>query len=182
VHYFQSLDIEVEVLRDDEINLNSLDFLCSYAGVVLSPGPGLPDETRSMMGVIAHCQSIIPVFGVCLGMQGIGAYLGGTLTNLNCVRHGISRKVNRYRGCTIFNDVTFPMEVGLYHSWTVLNVPKENIVATDEEGNLMAVACEERLLYGVQFHPESIMTSQGKKIIENISGIIFGIFIKKTII
>lgn len=179
VHYFRSEGLEVDVRCDADIHSDSLHFLSTYAAVVLSPGPGLPQETHSMMQVINYCQSSIPVFGVCLGMQGIGVYLGGTLANLNCVRHGISRKVNRHRTCTLFNGIAFPMEVGLYHSWTVLNVPKEYIVATDEEGNLMAVACEERLLYGVQFHPESIMTSQGKKIIENVSGIIFDIFTKK---
>ena len=173
VHYFQSLGIEVAVLSDHDVPLGSLDFLREYAGVVLSPGPGLPSETHSMMHVIAYCQSSIPVLGVCLGMQGIGTYLGGTLFNLNSVRHGISVEVYRHREGTLLTGITFPMEVGLYHSWSIVDLPEEYLVAKDIHGVTMAIESDSHLLYGVQFHPESIMTCQGKKIIQNMVDIFF---------
>lgn len=179
VHYFSSSGFEVDVKRDDEINVESLEVLSTYAAIILSPGPGLPRETLCMMKVIDFCQPSIPVVGVCLGMQGIGEYLGGTLNNLNRVRHGISSKLKVHRECDLLNGLQIPIEVGLYHSWSVMDLANEYVVATDEDGILMVLACEERLLFGVQFHPESIMTPQGKKIIENVGDIIFDIFAKK---
>ncbi|MFM2038657.1 MAG: hypothetical protein RL432_1596 [Bacteroidota bacterium] len=181
VHYFQSLGIEVKVLCDQDVPLGSLEFLQEYAGVVLSPGPGLPSETHSMMQVIAYCESSIPVFGVCLGMQGIGAYLGGTLSNLNSVRHGISLDVYRHREGALLNGITFPMEVGLYHSWSIVDLPEQYLVAKDAHGVTMAIESDSHLLYGVQFHPESIMTSQGKKIIQNMVDIFFNTFTKRIL-
>jgi anthranilate synthase component 2 len=181
VHYFQSLGIEVAVLCDHDVPLGSLDFLQEYAGVVLSPGPGLPSETQSMMRVISYCQSSIPVLGVCLGMQGIGVYLGGTISNLNAVRHGISLEVYRHREGMLLTGITFPMEVGLYHSWSIVDLPDEYLVAKDSDGVTMAIESDSHLLYGVQFHPESIMTSQGKKIIENVGSIFFNIFTKRIL-
>lgn len=178
VHYFRALKFDVDVLRDDEISTKSLSFLSSYCGIVLSPGPGLPEETSSMMRVIRYCDSSIPVFGVCLGMQGIGLHLGGKLNNVPEVRHGIARPLMLCRPCSMFDGVCEPIEVGLYHSWSVEDLPEQYRVAVDTSEVLMALASETRMLYGVQFHPESVMTLQGKKIIENIGLIFLGIFTK----
>ena len=87
VHYFSSLGVTVDVLSDAQMEPNDLAFLSNYSGIVLSPGPGLPEETVSMMPIINHCVGRIPVFGVCLGMQGLGQSMGGTLVNMSEVRH-----------------------------------------------------------------------------------------------
>lgn len=177
-HYFQSIGFEVEVKSDQEIDLNQLHFLDVYSGVVLSPGPGLPEETRSMLRVIEYCDSKIPVFGVCLGMQGIGLFLGGSLKNLGQVRHGISSTLVMKKESSLFNGLMEPIEIGLYHSWCIERVGLELVTATDEQGVIMALECEQRLLYGLQFHPESVMTPEGKKIIENV-GNIFLVYLPK---
>lgn len=178
VHYFESLEVDTHVLKDAEINLESMEFLLSYQGIVLSPGPGLPTETHSMMQVLAYCAYRVPIFGVCLGMQGIGLAAGEHLVNLEKVRHGIPVRVNLVRDCPMFHGLPPTFEVGLYHSWGFVACAPENITAIDDQGVVMAISMMEQKWYGVQFHPESIMTDFGKKIVRNVTQQIFNIFTK----
>ena len=122
VHYFESFGCQVEVISDAEININDLDFLNGFQGITLSPGPGLPQETRSMMAIIAYCRGRIPVLGVCLGMQGLGIDLGGTLYNLDAIRHGVSQTIVKQKDGFLLCDLPNQMDVGLYHSWAIKDI------------------------------------------------------------
>lgn len=172
-HYFESHGCEVQVISDAEFDMNDLGFLNNFQGVILSPGPGLPQETRSMMAIISYCRCRIPVFGVCLGMQGVGIDLGGTLYNLNSIRHGVSRTVVKQKDGHLFGELPNQIEVGLYHSWAIKGIDPVLITAIDKEGVLMAIENQDTKQYGVQFHPESVMTSTGMEIVRNVISKIF---------
>jgi anthranilate synthase component II len=158
----------VDVYRNDQISLDDVD---NYDKIVLSPGPGVPDEAGILKPLIARYGATKSIFGVCLGCQAIAEVYGGKLVNLNKVYHGISTPVNIINN----NDRTFrhlvdTIEAGRYHSWVVDPncVPNELIVsATDNEGHIMALYHQEYDVRGVQFHPESVLTPSGKQIIAN---------------
>jgi anthranilate synthase component II len=158
----------VDVYRNDQISLDDVD---NYDKIVLSPGPGVPDEAGILKPLIARYGATKSIFGVCLGCQAIAEVYGGKLVNLNKVYHGISTPVNIINN----NDRTFrhlvdTIEAGRYHSWVVdpICVPNELIVsATDNEGHIMALYHQEYDVRGVQFHPESVLTPSGKQIIAN---------------
>ena len=173
VHYFESNGCEVEV-RDDAA-LAEMDFqvIDGFQGVVLSPGPGLPTETKSMMKLIEYCKGKTPVFGVCLGMQGLGLSLGGELYNLQAIRHGISRQVTFSERSIFYDSNENPVTVGLYHSWAVRGLPEAVVSALDDEGVVMAIECPNTLQYGVQFHPESVMTPLGMEFVKRVISNIF---------
>jgi anthranilate synthase component 2 len=173
VHYFEELDAEVLVLSDNQMEMTQLGFLLNFNGIVLSPGPGLPEETRSMMGVLAFAKGKIPVFGVCLGMQGIAMALGGSLYNLKEVRHGIQGNSIQREPNLLFKEMPAEIGVGRYHSWAVQNIPLKWISSVDENGMVMSIECPENKWYGVQFHPESILTPEGKQLIKNVCQLIF---------
>lgn len=173
VHYFEALGCEVVVQSDSEFDLEHLQFLDEFNGIVLSPGPGLPQETKAMHAIIAYCRGKIPVFGVCLGMQGLGVDLGGTLYNLSSIRHGMPTLINIQSHKGLFHALPKQLEVGLYHSWALKDLPTSCIAALDEEGVVMAIENQETKQYGVQFHPESIMTPYGMEIVRNVISKIF---------
>ena len=158
----------IDVFRNDEISIEEVG---KYDKIVLSPGPGVPNEAGILKELIATYGSTKSIFGVCLGCQAIAEVYGGKLLNLNKVYHGISTKVNIVND----NDRSFrflvdTIEAGRYHSWVVDPecVPTELIVsATDDEGHIMALYHETHDVRGVQFHPESILTPSGKQIITN---------------
>lgn len=173
VHYFESMDCIVEVMEDRNIDIVNLQFLEGYAGVVLSPGPGLPKETHSMFAILEYCRGKIPVFGVCLGMQGMGLSLGGKLENQPTVRHGESRKLFLKGNSKIMDENMEGSNVGLYHSWAVVDLPEQYITSYDQDKVLMSLECNETLRYGVQFHPESILTDYGMEMVKNVKSKIF---------
>lgn len=149
----------VDVVMNDE--LNSLN-IGDYQGVVLSPGPGLPEEAGDLMKFLANHAGRIPIFGVCLGMQAMAIYLGGELYNQECVKHGVQTTVD----CTesiLFSHSS--IEVGLYHSWAIREGGDYVVTAKSRDNVIMAIENMDRLLFGVQFHPESIMTTEGFQII-----------------
>jgi anthranilate synthase component II len=158
----------VDVYRNDQISLDDVD---NYDKIVLSPGPGVPDDAGILKPLIARYGSTKSIFGVCLGCQAIAEVYGGKLINLNKVYHGVSTPVN----IIDTNDRTFrhlvdTIEAGRYHSWVVdpSCVPNELIVsATDNEGHIMALYHQTYDVRGVQFHPESVLTPSGKQIIAN---------------
>ena len=166
VHYLEDLNCEVIVKRNDQLTLEEVD---SFANIVLSPGPGIPDEAGLLKEIIRTYAPTKKIFGVCLGQQAIAEVFGGSLVNLDKVYHGIATKINIIKDDVLFKDLPREIEVGRYHSWVVdTNLP-DSLVATsfDENGQIMSLRHKTYDVSAVQFHPESVLTPQGKKILEN---------------
>lgn len=170
VQYFQQLmpPENVEVFRNDQI---SLDDVGNYDALVLSPGPGLPKDAGIMPALIKRYAGSLPIFGVCLGEQAIAEAFGATLLNLDKVYHGIETPINIVdEQEPIFKGLDNPFSAGRYHSWVVAkdSLPATlKVTAEDESGEIMALRHVSHNICGVQFHPESIMTNQGLKILDN---------------
>jgi len=168
VHYIKELSNEpVDVFRNDEITLEEVD---KYDKILLSPGPGVPDEAGIMKELIAKYGETKSIFGVCLGVQAIAEVYGGSIYNLNKVYHGISTPVE----ITDNKDITFKglpkkFEAGRYHSWVVSNDLPEclSVSARDLDGQVMAICHKTLDVRGVQFHPESVLTEHGHEMIKN---------------
>lgn len=164
----QFADIRVDVARNDEI---STDEVLPYDKILLSPGPGIPDEAGAMKAVIERYANKKSILGVCLGMQGIAEVFQGKLFNLERVYHGIASDIqlsNPKDG--LFKNLPDNITVGRYHSWAVESesIPDElEITATDKKGVVMAIRHKHFDVSGVQFHPESVMTPYGKNILAN---------------
>lgn len=166
VHYLEDLDCEVEVKRNDQLTIEEV---AEYNNIVLSPGPGIPDEAGLLKQIIETYAPTKRIFGVCLGQQAIGEVFGGKLINLDEVYHGIATKINIIEDDVLFEGLPEEITVGRYHSWVVdPNLP-ESLVATsyDENGQLMSLKHRQYDVSAVQFHPESVLTPFGKKILEN---------------
>lgn len=167
VHYLEDLGAEVTVFRNDEFDLEDL---ASFEKILLSPGPGIPDEAGLLKEVIKTYDKTKDIFGVCLGLQAIGEIYGGKLTNLDTVFHGVATKISITNDDFIFDNLPQKFEVGRYHSWVVAteNLPDSLIVTSiDENGEIMSLKHQYLNVRGVQFHPESVLTPNGKQILEN---------------
>jgi len=167
VHYLEDLNCEVTVYRNDEFDI---DEIAHFDKILLSPGPGIPDEAGLLKAVIAKYAPTKSILGVCLGQQAIGEVFGGTLSNLDKVYHGVATMVKTsVNDELLFEGLGNEFEVGRYHSWVVdANLP-EALEATsfDENGQVMSLRHKTFDVRGVQFHPESVLTPNGKKILEN---------------
>ena len=167
VHYLEDLNCEVTVYRNDEFDI---DEIAVFDKILLSPGPGIPDEAGLLKAVIAKYAPTKSILGVCLGQQAIGEVFGGTLSNLDKVYHGVSSMVKTsVDDELLFEGLGNEFEVGRYHSWVVdTNLP-DVLEATsfDENGQVMSLRHKTFDVRGVQFHPESVLTPNGKKILEN---------------
>jgi anthranilate synthase component 2 len=167
-HYLEAiLNTRVDVVRNDAVDVEALD---GYDQIVLSPGPGLPQQAGITMDTLAMYAHKKRILGVCLGHQAIGLAFGATLKNLSAVHHGVSADILLQVDDYIFRDIQFPCEVGRYHSWVVSANPWPDcleILATDAQGEVMALRHKTYDVRGIQFHPESIMTVQGFKMMEN---------------
>ncbi|MCY1243288.1 Aminodeoxychorismate synthase component 2 [compost metagenome] len=168
VHYLEELSGEVTVLRNDEFEIEELQ---AFDKILLSPGPGIPDEAGLLKQVISHYSKTKSILGICLGQQAIGEVYGGSLINLDKVFHGISSKVKiSVKDETLFDTIPEEFEVGRYHSWVISaeNFPYElEITSTDENGQIMSLRHRKFDIKGVQFHPESVLTPHGKTILKN---------------
>ncbi|HXJ99650.1 MAG TPA: aminodeoxychorismate/anthranilate synthase component II [Gelidibacter sp.] len=167
VHYLEDLDCEVTVKRNDQLTLEEVD---AFQKIVLSPGPGLPDEAGLLKTIIKTYAPTKSILGVCLGQQAIAEVYGGSLINLDAVYHGVSTKVTTcVNDESLFDGLDKTINVGRYHSWVVdPNLPEElEATSIDENGQVMSLRHKVYDLKGVQFHPESVLTPQGKKILEN---------------
>ncbi|GEM54633.1 anthranilate synthase component II [Flavobacterium branchiophilum] len=167
VHYLEDLDCEVTVYRNDEFEL---DDIAHFDKILLSPGPGIPEEAGLLKQVIEKYGASKSIFGVCLGQQAIGEVYGGTLSNLDKVYHGVATNVTKsVNDELLFEGLENEFEVGRYHSWVVdANLP-DCLEATsfDENGQVMSLRHKTFDVRGVQFHPESVLTPNGKKMLEN---------------
>ena len=166
VHYLEELDCVVTVKRNDQFELEEVT---AFDKIVLSPGPGIPDEAGLLKLVIERYAKTIPMLGVCLGHQAIAEVFGGTLTNLSTVFHGVASPISVLQDDPLFDGLAEKFDVGRYHSWVVNKPLPEGFVllAEEENGQVMAFKHESYPLYGVQFHPESVLTPNGKQLLKN---------------
>ena len=165
VHYMEDLDYEVSVVRNDEF---SMDFVEKFDKILISPGPGIPNEAGQTKELIKRFYSTKSIMGVCLGHQAIGEVFGGKLKNLDSVFHGVATDIKIVSEDKVFKNIPKKIKVGRYHSWVVEKLDDNlEVLASDNDGNIMALRHKDYKVWGVQFHPESILTEYGKDILKN---------------
>ncbi len=167
-HYLQPLCSQIVVKRNNELSLEEVE---EFSHVVISPGPGLPEQAGLTLDLIKTYWSQKAILGVCLGAQALGAVFGAELYNQNEVAHGLSRNITRQGESWLLNGLPESFKVGLYHSWAIKDTPhfQERFKVTAWRDATVTMAFEHTSLplAGVQFHPESIMSEHGKLILEN---------------
>ncbi|MCD8305112.1 MAG: aminodeoxychorismate/anthranilate synthase component II [Prevotella sp.] len=166
-HLVRELGAEVKVVRNDKFQLSELE---PFDKVVLSPGPGIPCEAGLMPQVIETYAESKPILGICLGHQAIGEAFGGSLTNLSDVFHGVATPVSVSEDDYIFEGLPAEIEVGRYHSWIVDRDSLPSCLeatSLSREGYIMSLRHKRLDIRGIQFHPESVLTPDGKKIMSN---------------
>lgn len=167
VHYLEDLNCVVTVKRNDRFRLEEVE---NFDKIVLSPGPGIPDEAGLLKAVISEFAPSKSILGVCLGQQAIGEVFGGKLVNLDEVYHGVATKVQiSVKDEVLFKGLGNEIEVGRYHSWVVHPDLPQDLEATsfDEQGQVMSLRHKNLDVRGVQFHPESVLTPDGKQMLKN---------------
>lgn len=168
VHYLEKSNVEVVVRTNESVDLNEIP---SFDAVVLSPGPGLPKDAGLLMEVIDVAIKIgLPIFGICLGMQALAQWEGSELYNQQQVKHGVAEWINiSSKNSRLYTGIADKIEVGLYHSWAIHLKFQSEFIPTAYSDNdvLMSFEDPEKLIFGVQYHPESILTPNGIQIIQN---------------
>jgi anthranilate synthase component 2 len=168
VHLVNELGRDVEVWRNDKFELSAVD---QFDQILLSPGPGIPEEAGLLLDVIKTYAPTKSIFGVCLGQQAIAVGFGGSLLNLGRPMHGIATPISVLdKEEVLFKECPSTINVGRYHSWVVSNYGLPDclkITATDESDEIMALRHQEFDVRGVQFHPESVLTEHGKQMMKN---------------
>ena len=158
---------DVEVVRNDQIELDEVD---RFDKIILSPGPGIPEEADLLLPIIKRYAPTKSILGVCLGHQAIGEAFGARLENLKEVYHGVQTPVSILRQDLLFEGLGKEIPVGRYHSWVGSREGFPDcleITAESQEGQIMAIRHKTYNVHGIQFHPESVLTPQGKEIIKN---------------
>lgn len=166
-HLVKELGADVTVYRNDKFELPQL---AAFDKIILSPGPGIPSEAGLLLDVIREYAGKKPILGVCLGHQAIGEAFGGTLTNLSQVFHGVATEGTNLSRDYIFDGIPPRFTMGRYHSWVVSKdnfPPCLEITAESDEGQIMALRHRDYDIHGIQFHPESVLTPDGRTIISN---------------
>lgn len=166
-HLLKELVAEVEVVRNDKFELKDLE---QYDKIVLSPGPGIPSEAGLLLDVIRTYAGRKPILGVCLGHQAIGEVFGASLENLKEVYHGVQTEGTQLGNDYIFDGLPERVMMGRYHSWVVAkdSVPESlEVTAMSDDGEIMAMRHRQYDIHGIQFHPESVLTPEGKTIVGN---------------
>lgn len=168
VHYLEQMCTSVVCIRNDKVDINSL---YRFDGIVLSPGPGLPHETKNLYDILKVWGKTKPIFGICLGHQAIGTFFGLELVNMPYVHHGISRStfvVNRDE--ILFKNLPAEFLSARYHSWVISkpsNHSELEVIAYDKDNSVMGFRHRNYNIKSVQFHPESILTEHGFNILRN---------------
>lgn len=166
-HLIKEIGADVTVIRNDQFTLNQL---MPFDKIVLSPGPGIPSEAGLLLDVLKTYAGKKPILGVCLGHQAIGEVFGGTLENLSDVFHGVATEGTQFSNDYIFDGLSKRITMGRYHSWVV---SRENfptcleVTAVSDEGQIMALKHKNFDIHGIQFHPESVLTPEGKTMVRN---------------
>ena len=168
VHLIKELGYrDIDVFRNNKI---SLEDVSKYDKVILSPGPGIPSEAGFLLPLIKAYAPTKDILGVCLGNQAIAEAFGGTLINLENVYHGVATNIRVIKEHVLFNGLPEQFEVGRYHSWVVnpTGLPNDiEVTSVDDTGNIMSLKHKSYNVHGVQFHPESVLTPNGKTIMKN---------------
>lgn len=158
---------KVDVFRNDQISLEDIE---KYDKIILSPGPGIPEEAGILLDLIKKYAPTKSIFGVCLGQQAIAEAFGGSLINLKEIYHGVATESKQVKEHKILKNLPETLEVGRYHSWAVNpeDFPEElEITSIDKDGMIMSLKHKSYDVNAVQYHPESILTPKGKQILEN---------------
>ena len=166
-HLVKELGVEVTVYRNDQFELPQLE---EFDKIILSPGPGIPSEAGLLLDVIRTFAGKKPMLGVCLGHQAIGEAFGAKLTNLSDVFHGVATEGTHFGNDPIFAGLPKRIVMGRYHSWVVSKDGFPScleITAESDEGQVMALRHKEYDIHGIQFHPESVLTTEGKTMLDN---------------
>lgn len=166
-HLLKELGADVTVVRNDKFELEDLE---QYDKIVLSPGPGIPSEAGLLLEVIRTYAGCKPILGVCLGHQAIGEVFGASLENLKEVYHGVQTEGTQLGNDYIFDGLPERVMMGRYHSWVVAkdSVPEcLEVTAMSDDGEIMAMRHRQYDIHGIQFHPESVLTPEGKTIVGN---------------
>ncbi len=166
-HLVKELGAEVTVVRNDQFELPDLE---QYSKIILSPGPGIPSEAGLLLDVIRTYAGKKPILGVCLGHQAIGEVFGAKLENLSDVFHGVATPCHIVADDPIFSGLERDITIGRYHSWVVSREGLPDcleVTAESDEGQIMALRHRELNVRGIQFHPESVLTPDGRKMLQN---------------
>lgn len=166
-HLVKQLGAKVKVFRNDQFTLNQLE---RFTKIILSPGPGIPEEAGLLMDVIRTYAGRKPMLGVCLGHQAIAEVFGGKLVNLKEVYHGIATEGTQFGNDPIFSGLPKRIVMGRYHSWVVDRAGFPDcleVTAMSDDGQIMALRHRNYNIHGIQFHPESVLTPEGATIVRN---------------
>ena len=166
-HLVKELGAEVTVYRNDQFELSQLE---EFSKIILSPGPGIPSEAGLLLDVIKTYAGKKPILGVCLGHQAIGEAFGGKLENLSDVFHGVATPCHLTSDDALFSGISKDFTIGRYHSWVVSKEGLPDcleITAESDEGQIMALKHKTLNVRGIQCHPESVLTPDGKKMLQN---------------
>lgn len=166
-HLLKELGAEITVVRNDKFQMEQLE---AFDKIVLSPGPGIPSEAGLLLDVIKAYAGKKPILGVCLGHQAIGESFGGRLTNIGQVMHGVATPCHITVGDYLFEGLPKQIEIGRYHSWVVDadGFPEcLEVTSVSDEGFVMSLRHKEYDIRGIQYHPESVLTPDGKEILNN---------------
>lgn len=166
-HLVKELGAEVTVYRNDQFEMSQLE---EFDKIILSPGPGIPSEAGLLLDVIKAYAGKKPILGVCLGHQAIGESFGGKLTNIGEVVHGVATPCHITKDDYLFEGLPKDIEIGRYHSWVVDTEAFPEcleVTSTSDEGFIMSLRHREYDIRGIQYHPESVLTPDGKTIIGN---------------
>jgi anthranilate synthase component 2 len=166
VYMLRQEALDIKVYRNDKIEPKEC---LDYDAIILSPGPGIPKDSGNLSAIIETCAGKVPMLGVCLGHQAIAEYLGGELRMLPQVHHGVQSSITSSNTDSLFNEFTESFLVGRYHSWDVNPeiIAEFEVTAVAEDSSIMAIQNRENKLFGIQFHPESILTPNGDVIIKS---------------
>lgn len=166
-HLVKELGADVTVVRNDQFELPELE---QFDKIILSPGPGIPEEAGLLLDVIRTYTGRKPMLGVCLGHQAIGEVFGAKLINLSDVYHGVQTEGTQLGNDPIFDGLPERIKMGRYHSWVVANSTLPScleVTATTDDGMIMALRHKDYDIHGIQFHPESVLTPDGRTIVDN---------------
>ena len=165
---FSDIGAQVEVVRSDKISIDEIR-ANGYRGVIISPGPGIPQDAGISEEVIRQLGGEIPILGICLGHQAIGEVFGGRVVRAGEIVHGKASPI-RHSGTGLYRDIPNPTEVARYHSLIIAreNLPDVlNVTSQLDDGTIMGVRHKTLPIEGIQFHPESILTPEGRRMMQN---------------
>ena len=169
-HFLKSFQVKVQVVRNNKIKASDNNKFEKYKGIVFSPGPGKPENAGEMMNIISNYKDKIPMLGICLGHQAIGASFGAKIVKMKKVMHGKTDNITILKNSNIIKNIPNNLIATRYHSLEISNkyLPKEiEVLAENKEKSIMAIKVKNKKIYGLQFHPESIATSNGELFFKN---------------